>query len=739
MTGPAAAMPLQVQLQEAFKLALSLTLFYWLALWMDWDLPKFGAMTIVVVSLATTGASLNKGVMRVAGTGLGAVAGFALLHWFAQSPHGMLLGVSLYLVVIGYLMQTSRQGDTWYNAGFIAVAVWSSSYMKVDTAFHFATARFQETAAGVIIFTLVSVLFWPRTSGGALREQGEALWQELRRLFGLYREQLQAGTRVEDAAQLNSELVGAYHKMAGTLEAAYADTPVVRRNRKVWELLRVDLLAMGNAQELWRESIDDCRRLDLATLLPGLDRALATLDARLARGTELWQLQQSGGEDDAEGDDSILLGELDLAVDTTAESGLSHIQRGALLNFIEQLKILDRNSSELLRTLRVLAGLDPASRLHGHAPKAEPFRPLRWNPERLLKALFPTACWITAWLFWNQVQPPGGPSIPLMGAAFGLVMVMAPMNLLGLLLVLLLCMFVIVAPVYMFIMPLLDSGFAILALIFAYSFCFGFLGARSPVLKLGPLVMFVMMVDIQNEQVYSFLKLATGGLVILLGVGIVVLVHRLLSPMHPEQVLLRGLKQFFGGCEALIRGYAGVTRGRRGTDRLRRKRLFESRIVPLPARLQAAAGNLDYARFPENSADKVQGLLQGVYSLRNRLQALETGFNRTASETPDLLHEITPLHNDWLRRAGAVFDKWKRLEPADSLVASWGGQQQLVQELEQRLDELQRAHDINAGSVAGVQNLYALIGIARGVLDAMQVVQEHMRAINWQQLAAGRF
>jgi uncharacterized membrane protein YgaE (UPF0421/DUF939 family) len=105
----------QARLQEAFKLALSMMLFYWLALWMNWDLPKFGALAIVVVSLSTTGASLNKGVMRVAGTGLGALAGFVLLSWFSQSPVGMLLGVSLYLVIIGYSMQTSRQGDTWFK------------------------------------------------------------------------------------------------------------------------------------------------------------------------------------------------------------------------------------------------------------------------------------------------------------------------------------------------------------------------------------------------------------------------------------------------------------------------------------------------------------------------------------------------------------------------------------------------------------------------------------------------
>ena len=92
----------KIQLQEAFKLALSMMLFYWLALAMDWDLPKFGALAIVVISLSTTGASLNKGIMRVAGTGLGALAGFVLLSWFSQSPLGMLLATAVWLVFVGY-------------------------------------------------------------------------------------------------------------------------------------------------------------------------------------------------------------------------------------------------------------------------------------------------------------------------------------------------------------------------------------------------------------------------------------------------------------------------------------------------------------------------------------------------------------------------------------------------------------------------------------------------------------
>ncbi len=146
----------KIQLQDAFKLALSLMLFYWLALYMDWDMPQFGALAIVVTSFSTTGASLNKGIMRVTGTGIGALAGFVLLSWFSQSPLGMLLATAVYIVFVAYFLQTTRQGDTWFNAGLLAVAVWSSSYMKVDTAFHFATTRSLQTAACVWVSTLVT-------------------------------------------------------------------------------------------------------------------------------------------------------------------------------------------------------------------------------------------------------------------------------------------------------------------------------------------------------------------------------------------------------------------------------------------------------------------------------------------------------------------------------------------------------------------------------------------------------
>ena len=326
----------------------------------------------------------------------------------------------------------------------------------------------------------------------------------------------------------------------------------------------------------------------------------------------------------------------------------------------------------------------------------------------------------------------------MMATALGLVMVMAPINLLGLLLVLLLSMFIFVAPVYLLVMPLLDSGFAILTLIFLYTFCFGFLGFRSPVLKIGPLMMFVQMANVTNDQVYSFLLLVTGGLVMLLGVSIVVLVHRLLSPMHAEKVLLRTLRRFFQGCARIALAYSMPATRRATALRTHRKRLFENRVLPLPTQLQGILKRLDYRQFPANSEDRVRNLAQNLYSLRNRLLTVEASYNTAASESPELLQAILPLQGDWRQRVHDVFNKWARLQSADNLIEEWRRQPELSQDMQQHLETLQPGQETAAGARA-VQNLYALLGSLKGLLESMERVQNSMNAINWAQWSTSRF
>jgi uncharacterized membrane protein YccC len=726
----------KIQLQEAFKLALSLMLFYWLTLYMDWDMPQFGALAIVVTSLSTTGASLNKGIMRVAGTGFGALAGFVMLSWFSQSPLGMLLAMAIYIVFVAYFLQTTRQGDTWFNAGLLGVAVWSSSYMKVDTVFHFATTRFLETAAGVLLFTLVSALLWPRTSRAALQQQGQAFWEGLQTLFNGCRQQLSTGTAPAEAAELRPKLAGEYQQLLATLDAAYADTPRVKAKKRDWETLRINLRAFGSAQELWRESINDCRELDLNTLLPGLESALDTLDQRLARGRTLWdEVKTDIIEDDL--DDTELMTELALEIDDRSCKALSHYQQAALMNFATQLNALDHSSRELLQTLRILANLDPADRLPDHSK--DPFQPSAWNPERLIKALFPAICWVVGYAVWIYINPPGGPAVPMMCVVFGLMMVNTPVNLFGLLIVLLLSMFIVVAPVYMFLMPTLDSGFGLLSLVFIYSFIFAYLGGRSPLLKIGPLVMFFMLVNINNQQVYSFMALLVTGLMMLIGISIVMIVHRLLSPMHPEKILLRSVRRFLAGSARIIDDFRLRSSRQQIRGRRRRKRVFETAILPVATQLLNSEKNLDYPQFPDNTPEKVHLLVDNLQSVRLRLQTLEATFTTAEAESPELMRSLGSLNEKWRTRIRNVLEQWSQLEQTDPLTEEWRSHSTLSSDLEQQLDKLQQNKELNAVSSQDLRNVYAVIGSTRSLLDAMKELGDSMKQINWDQWAVERF
>jgi len=137
----------RIRLQEAFKFALSMVLMYWLALWMDWDLARYGALAIVLISLSTSGASINKGVMRVIGTVIGCTVGLILVAWFSQERWNMMFALAGYMIIICYFMQTSRYPYAWYVAGFVPLVIWSDTYGAVDNSFHFAIFRLLETVS----------------------------------------------------------------------------------------------------------------------------------------------------------------------------------------------------------------------------------------------------------------------------------------------------------------------------------------------------------------------------------------------------------------------------------------------------------------------------------------------------------------------------------------------------------------------------------------------------------------
>jgi uncharacterized membrane protein YccC len=91
--------------QEAIKLALALTLTYWIVLSLDWEKSSWAALGLVTCSMATSGESLNRGMMRVFGTIMAAIVSLIMIGLFGQAPWLMILWLSIWLGMCRYISE----------------------------------------------------------------------------------------------------------------------------------------------------------------------------------------------------------------------------------------------------------------------------------------------------------------------------------------------------------------------------------------------------------------------------------------------------------------------------------------------------------------------------------------------------------------------------------------------------------------------------------------------------------
>jgi uncharacterized membrane protein YccC len=473
-------MTTRIRLQEAFKFALSMVLMYWLALWMDWDLARYGALAIVLISLSTSGASISKGVMRVIGTTIAVVVGLILVACFSQERWSMMFALAGYLIFTSYFMQNSRYPYAWYVAGFVPLVIWSDTYGAVDNSFHFAIFRWLETVSGVLIYSIVSVLLWPQTSGEQFYRQGGELLDQLCRLLRLNQDAL-CGIKNNDAPAIQGKLYALLTQLQTTLMGALVDTVMVKEQKHEWQQALSTLRTLIDNLALLQTTNEAYLRRNPEESQINLGQPLDIIEQRCARIGELWRARQLVGEA-SPGDDKPLLQTLSL--DLSLPRTMGNVERGLLMTQVDQLRQLDQHSQRLLILLRVLNGLDSTTSLTDPLEHLPPDQPLRWDPVRMLKSLVPGFAFILGFLFWiyPTSPPPSGPSIAEMSGIFGL-MVALGANVRYVDLAFAAAGLLVIAPIYFVVMPWLDGGIGLLTMIFLLSFTFDYLGGRWPMVK----------------------------------------------------------------------------------------------------------------------------------------------------------------------------------------------------------------------------------------------------------------
>ena len=723
----------RTRIRQAFKLALSLVLFYAFALWTNWDVPRYGGLAIVIVSLGTRGASIKQGLMRIWGTTAGVLVGIGLLALFGDDRWALMIALAANITLMCYCMQTSGYRYAWYAAAFIPLVVWADNYPHFDDTFYFTTFRWLETVVGVAIYTLVDWVFWPRSASDSLHAAGKQLIHSIQELLRAAREHASAGDG-PTLETLRPKVAQQRSQTLSLLQNALFDSLNVERDKDIWHAWQREVGQLIDALEMWRESMIDGGAL-VDRLRPHSDELLDSLDARLTRMATLWD-QYFSDAAVPKADDDHLLQPHRVAAERIELVPGAEFQQAALLSTVRQLEILDRSSCELLRTMRRLGRLEVAPVPPIQPASNERFSPVLWDAERLVQALFPAVTFIAAWLVWDLTNPPGGPKVAMLAGLLSIMVLRTPMNPLIVWVGMIISTAVVVAPLCWLVMPAMSNGFELLTLIFLMSFLFGC--AKSPAIKSGALIQFFASAGISNQQSYSFEGPVNGSLMVLVGGCVVTVVYNLWFPIRPDQSLLRSLRRALTHFARYAGTFDWETESGGRQQARQRDYLMRAKISADLESLRSAVGTLDFGPYANNQREEWLRLVDSLHTLAFRFQAFAGSYQASFSEATMDRSPLTARGVQAMTAISEMMKDWAKLESPDVLhrpprtLGSWRS------ELQAHVASWLATNQLGSNQEV-LRDAYAVLGNLWTVFRALEGTQTVFQQVDCRQIAAPRF
>ena len=174
-------------LRFGLKLATALTLSIWIAFAsaLPWGLTIW--IAVLFVAQPNAEASIQKGLMRVAGAVAAGLVSIAIYGLFAQQPPLFLASLCTVLGVSIYGATGTRFPYAWLVLGFTTILILVKSMAGIDEIETLAFERASLDALGLLILSVADAIFWPVRAEKELRERlaqrarevGDALRQRL--------------------------------------------------------------------------------------------------------------------------------------------------------------------------------------------------------------------------------------------------------------------------------------------------------------------------------------------------------------------------------------------------------------------------------------------------------------------------------------------------------------------------------------------------------------------------------
>ena len=194
------------KLKYAIKASLALVLAYLIPFSQGWEDGYTAAITVILIAaMGPLDASVIKGMMRVAGTVLGAVIGMTLIALLPQDRILYLILLSILVTIILYFGRAYK-GDTTI---FMLTALTMMLVFKegeVDEVFMYGINRTFMTVLGIVIYTFIGILLWPARMENKRTKVAGALSETAGKFYSLKAQKDKKRDLIEKIIDLEQEL-----------------------------------------------------------------------------------------------------------------------------------------------------------------------------------------------------------------------------------------------------------------------------------------------------------------------------------------------------------------------------------------------------------------------------------------------------------------------------------------------------------------------------------------------------
>ena len=190
---------------------LAMAIALYAAMWLQLSSPASAAVTVIIVANPSRGGIVSKGVWRILGTLTGAIAAVIIMGCFPQSSLLFIVAFGCWLGICTFASSMFRHFRAYAAvlSGYTVALITAGAIPEPDHVLGFALSRLAVVTLGVVVSTVVTMIFQPSVTTDAMRLRSRAALRGVARLLL---------SRAGGTAQDDADFIAERTRLAGEIE-----------------------------------------------------------------------------------------------------------------------------------------------------------------------------------------------------------------------------------------------------------------------------------------------------------------------------------------------------------------------------------------------------------------------------------------------------------------------------------------------------------------------------------------